>query len=110
MYCYQLAHCVVNRLRQPAAVGVGRRGLDGLPYQRPDGGGGSMTAKTDRFPYGTKASFSTVPDCQAVCDTCGWKASTRNALPLAAQHHGQLLPDPPAVYTPVREIHGTPKT
>ena len=43
-----------------------------------------MTAKTDRFPYGTKASFSTVPDVQAVCDTCGWKATTRNALALAA--------------------------
>ena len=48
-----------------------------------------MTAKTDRFPYGTKASFSTVPDVVAVCDTCGWKAATRNALALAAQHHGK---------------------
>ena len=32
-----------------------------------------MTTKTKRFPYGTKASFSTVPDVAAVCDTCGWK-------------------------------------
>ena len=48
-----------------------------------------MTAKTGRFPYGTKASFSTVPDVVAVCDTCGWKVATRNALALAAQHHGK---------------------
>lgn len=48
-----------------------------------------MTAKTDRFPYGPKASFSTAPDVQAVCDTCSWKATTRNALAVAAQHHGK---------------------
>ena len=47
-----------------------------------------MTPK-ERFPYGTKSSFRTIADYQAVCDTCGWKASSRNALALAAQHHGR---------------------
>ena len=35
-----------------------------------------MTSKAARFPYGTKASFSTVADYRAVCD-CGWKAGSR---------------------------------
>lgn len=48
-----------------------------------------MSDSANRFPYGTKASFSTVPDVRAVCDTCGWKGYTRNALALAAQHHGR---------------------
>lgn len=43
-----------------------------------------MMTTTACFPYGTKASFSTVPDLQTVCDICGWKADTRNALALAA--------------------------
>lgn len=48
-----------------------------------------MSDKTARFPYGTKSSFSTVPDVQAVCDTCGWQSAARNSLALAAQHHGR---------------------
>ncbi len=48
-----------------------------------------MPSKTARFPCGTKVSFSTVPDVWTVCDTCGWKADTCNALALAAQHHGK---------------------
>ena len=48
-----------------------------------------MTSRKARWPFGTKSSGHPVADYQAVCETCGWKASTRNALPLAAQHHGR---------------------
>ena len=32
---------------------------------------------------------TTVADYQAVCETCGWHATTRNGILLAAQHHGR---------------------
>ena len=48
-----------------------------------------MTTKTERFPYGTKSSFTTGADYEAGCETCGWTATTRNGILLAAQHHGQ---------------------
>ena len=48
-----------------------------------------MTSKTDRFPYGTKSSCTTGADYAAVCETCGWTATSRNGILLAAQHHGQ---------------------
>ena len=48
-----------------------------------------MTAQKDHFPYGTKSSFTTSADYEAVCETCGWTATTRNGILLAAQHHGQ---------------------
>ena len=48
-----------------------------------------MTSKTDRFPYGTKSSFTKDADYEAVCEMCGWKATTCNGILLAVQHHGQ---------------------
>ena len=44
-----------------------------------------MTTKTDRFPYGTKSSFTTSAEYEAVCETCGWKATTRHALALVSE-------------------------
>ena len=44
---------------------------------------------SDKFPYGTQSSGHTRQDFLASCFTCGWECEARNALGLAAQHHGR---------------------